>query len=384
MALPIVCLIVFQLLINCSADPVRSRSANEKNRSSRRLVSTLRVIRNDPDFQQVEPTADIESDPAATESVPLLLTNEDFSMFEQSSINQFPIQDQISSFIVAPSSDEAEQQPQQVLQFNPINEPIPEPFISIDGPQPFPEIQGTPVAAPEQVESTQGLENFSGVDLKIVSEPFPTILVNPPPQQQPTEELIPEQPSSPVDPSLGYLAPVPVSTPVPIVESPENVEPIVSPLSSPADPSELVKLEEVVVVAVPSPQDPSIPVKVELSPASGYQSLTQQTDKKSHYKVLAPFYGILYPIAPQHSSYSVGPQVPYNQAKYSPATSYGSHHQPDHPTKHGNDDYPRRQFGFPPTPRALGFPPVSNTNDNLRHEVNWDRVGRAYRSTGSA
>lgn len=378
------------------------------SRSSSRRFDNPRRVRNDVGQIQ-DQHAHFESDPLATESTPLFSTADDVSILKQGAeFQSIPIQDQISSFIVAPSSDEVDQRAtaapfnldgdepaeavQAVAQAESFvgSDPVPEPFIVAEpapetlaeadpvaepifgvAPQSFPEIQGIPVAAPEQVESTQGLED-PNVDFRIVSQqPFPTILVNPPPQQVPVEEAA-------VQPIQVPIAALPE-----IVAEPLPLEPVdLSQTSTEAavDHS-AVNLKEPATLVAP-PQDAPIPVKLELSPPSGYQSLTHHTDKPSLYKVLPPFFGILYPIPAPHSSYSVGPQVPYNQPKQQhPAPTYGPP-RATHPTpqQQGNENYPRRQFGFPPTPRALGFPPVSNTRDNLHRDVNWGRLGRPYRS----
>lgn len=362
------------------------------SRSSSRRVDNPRRVRNDVgQIQDQQP----HYDPLATESTLLFSNVDDVPLLKQSADQSVPIQDQISSFISAPSFDEIEPQvttaPSQSSDFQ--ADPVPEPFIAAEpvaaeasveavptqatfveadpvaepifgvAPESFPEIQGVPVAAPEQVESTQGLEDPS-VDFRIVSQqPFPTILVNPPPQQVVQEPAVEEAVVQP-ETSAEVLAEV-VAEPLPL-------EPVVQKQSSTQAPVDLS--------AVAPPQDAPIPVKLELNPPSAYQSLTHQTDKPSVYKVLPPFFGILYPVPAPHSSYSVGPQVPYNH----PAPTYGPprvHHPTTTSTKQqGNGNYPQRQFGIPPTPRALGFPPISNTRDNLQRDVNWGRLGRPYRS----
>lgn len=361
---------MLQLSINW-AESARPRSADvsRASRSSSTRFDNPRRVRND--LGQIQ-------DPVPTESTPLFSSSDVDDV--QGADQSFPIQDQISSFITAPSSSDEIDSPVTASPFNPeVADPVPEPFIGVEpaeessdsvadepifgvAPQSFAGIEGIPVAAPEQVESTQQELQDPSVDFRIVSQqPFPTILVNPPPPPQQVQD------PAPVD---VVLTPEIVAEPLPlepvVIQSQSSTE---APLNEPSP-----------------PVDAPIPVKLELSPPSGYQSLTHQTEKPSLYQVLPPsFFGILYPIPAPHSSYSVGPQVPYDQPKNYPAPTYGPPRL-THPTTQqhhhqgNNENYPRRQFGFPPTPRALGFPPISNTRDNLHREVNWGRLGRPYRS----
>ena len=438
------------------AEPIRSRHDRE-SRSPWMLAGFRRVVRNDPAVhgEQYFATIENEADPTVAISEPFIAITE-IPVMEHSEAEESQstvIQEHISPFIL--SAIDVAGQPSSGAEFF----SGPPEFVEL-GTQSFLDIQDVTVPILEEIEVTQILEDPPISDLRIVAapvepeidadvEPFPTILVNPPPQ------IATEAPETP---SVAPSVPSDLPAAYPSVSAPAAT---VAPLQEPAIPSlssvsfpekvdisssaenfaaidhssadDMVKLQEPTSVAdLPLGPAPT-PVKIDNPPV--VQSLTQHSDKESLSKVSPPFHGIfhLFTVAPPISSNSSGPQVQQDQPKYRPATSYGppatsygppatsygppassygppassygpppssygppassygppatsygppasSYGPPRAPFPPQENNYSRRQFGFPPTPRALGFPPITNTRDNLRHEVNWGRVGRAYRS----
>lgn len=404
-----ICILLLQLTVNC-AEPLRSRTAQLRqasHRQSQRLVNIQRVTRNDQNiYQHSQPfqhgaISDVRasSEIASPTSDGLAVTEHSIG----SSAELLPIQEQISSFILAPS-DLLTESIADLPDFGTTSVTVLSESSEPENPA-LPSIQQGDVSvvavAEADTKSTHELVNpVSPADMRVETEPFPTILVNTPP---PTleEEPIFQSPTVPdVNPVELPLSYPPVRVPIVPAALPPTIAPIVTlplePTISSVTSTDNVEMSllldapnlstEVAPLKVEETVNTEAPQKSSVDPAPGAQVLAQHVDKQqSLYQVLPPFYGILYPVPPPHPSTPLSPQVQFEHAQYRPSAQYApSSYGPPRDVYANNQESnayrPRRPFGIPPTPRALGFPPVSNTHDNMHNEVNWARVGRVYRS----
>ncbi len=404
-------LLFFQTSIKFSeSSSSRLAEINSKSRSSRRPVNIQRVTRNEEILtrQNNQPTDHgkdlVTNTKDANESFQsFIATIGDFSEPKVESLNATAlptIEEEISPINLA-ALNKVEQLafPLDVdISSLPVSDPI--------GTSSFLNILDESESNSDTENSTHQLGD-SLIDPKIIeSEPFLTILVNSPPQvvTEPSEpDFSPASPSDSVNVPLSYLhlrVPIPPSasaiaiaplsllpykpiSPIPssLVVAPENVEISSSAAKSMthswASPEKIPKSANLTVL----PLNTSTSVIIDLKSHSGQQVLTHNSDRQqTFYQVLPPLLGVIYRVAPQTwiAPPSLNQEFQFDQSnKFNLATSYGIPHA-GHPL-YGNNH--RQKFGLPPTLRALGFPPISSTRDNLRHEVNWARVGQTFRST---
>lgn len=382
---------------------------NGKSHSSRRLVNIhQRVTRNDKSpLRQNRRQKDDGTDFITTTNESFMSTIDDFPELKNETVDTvgstgLPItEEEIIPFNLA-AFNKVEQ-----LAF-PLDVDISSlPISDSIGTPSFPNFLSESESKSDTENSTHQIGDSLVDPKRIETEPFLTILVNSPPQEV-TESSEPRSssvsPSDLVDVPLSYLhvrvpiapsastitiAPLsllplePVSLFPSSGVSPENVE-ISSSVKamnhSSVTSEKMSKSANLTIV----PLIPPASVIIDLKPYSVQQVSTRNSDRHHFYKVLPPLFGIIYPLAPQTwiAPHSFSTQFQFDQSKFNFATSYGTPHAMHPLPSYGSNHH--QMFGTPPTPRALGFPPVSNTRDNLRHEVNWARVGRPYRSKNVA
>lgn len=402
-------LLFFQVSIKFSeSSSSRLVEINSKSRSSRKPVNIQRVTRNEemltrPNNQRTDHGKDVVTNTKDTNESSIA-TIDDFSETNIESFNATAlptIEEEISPINLA-ALNKVEQLAFpldiDISSLPAISDPI--------GTSSFLNILNESEFNLDTENSTHQLED-SLIDPKMIeSEPFLTILVNSPPQvvTEPSKpDSSPGLPSGSVNVPLSYLhlrVPIPSSasaiaitplsllpykpvSPIPpsLVEAPENVEisssAAKSMTHSSTSPEKISKSTNLTVL----PLNTSTSVKIDLKSHSGQQVLTHNSDKQQNfYQILPPLLGVIYRVAPQTWIVppSLNQEFQFDQSnKFNLATSYGISHA-GHPL-YGNNH--RQKFGSPPTLRALGFPPISSTRDNLRHEVNWARVGQTFRST---
>nr|CAH0103789.1 unnamed protein product [Daphnia galeata] len=393
-------LIFLQLLMKFTESiPSRTTEINNKS-SSQRLANIQRVTRIDKTLaRENHQQKDNGTDFAMTTNESFMPTIDDFPELKNET---FDTTDGSTGLPII----EEETSPFNLAAFNKVEQltfPLDVDISSL----PFSDSTGTPSFSDffDESESKSDTEDSthqigdSLIDPKrIETEPFLTILVNSPPQVV-TESSKPQSSSVspsdsvnvplsyfhvrvPIVPSVSAITIAPLSLlplePVSLISSskvsPKNVE--ISSSVKAMNHSSLMSMSAN-VTAFPFIQPAS--VIIDLKPYSGQQVSTHNSGRQNFYKVLPTLFGIIYPVAPQTwiAPHSFSTQFQVEQSKFNFATSYGSpramHPLPLYGNKH-------QMFGTPPTPMALGFPPVSSTRDNLRHEVNWSRVGRFYRS----
>lgn len=402
-------LLFFQVSIKFSeSSSSRLVEINSKSRSSRKPVNIQRVTRNEemltrPNNQRTDHGKDVVTNTKDTNESSIA-TIDDFleTNIESFNATALPtIEEEISPINLA-ALNKVEQLAFpldiDISSLPAISDPI--------GTSSFLNILNESEFNLDTENSTHQLED-SLIDPKMIeSEPFLTILVNSPPQvvTEPSKpDSSPGLPSGSVNVPLSYLhlrVPIPSSasaiaiTPLSLlpykpvspitpslVEAPENVEisssAAKSMTHSSISPEKISKSTNLTVL----PLNTSTSVKIDLKSHSGQQVLTHNSDKQQNfYQILPPLLGVIYRVAPQTWIVppSLNQEFQFDQSnKFNLATSYGISHA-GHPL-YGNNH--RQKFGSPPTLRALGFPPISSTRDNLRHEVNWARVGQTFRST---
>ena len=230
------------------------------------------------------------------------------------------------------------------------------------------------------------------------------------------EEPAAEQPAETPEAPEVEEAPEVVEAPeAPVEEAPEVVETPEAPVEETINEEPAVVEEQVKIAAEPEEAPVQAEVEAPVAPpvvdAVVPPAKSQKPQKQTLYNVLPPLYGILYPLKPTGTPAPKAASPAKTAAKpsypttvrplYPPPAAYrpvfpvsddvplpSPTYKPSKTVKPAAEtpvtNYPRHQFGVPPTPRGLGFPTIQNTRDNLRFDVNWSEVGRRQRSAAKS